>query len=101
LFDQGGIRDLTVPLIFLLENLHAMLHEQRCPDCHVRLEDGFIVDSSQNISLVSKWSPGSPQFRKILGWLTLGLKVRNADLIGVTTLRCPQCGLLKSYAIKP
>ena len=78
-----------------------MLREQKCLDCGVRLEDGFIVDSSQHISLVSKWSPGNHQFKKILGWLTPGLKVRNADLINVTTLRCPQCGLLKSYAIKP
>ncbi|RLT13857.1 MAG: hypothetical protein DWI24_03825 [Planctomycetota bacterium] len=64
------------------------------------MEDGFIVDFSHTVSLVSQWSPGNPQFRKILGWLTLGLKVRNSELIGVTTLRCPACGLLKSYAIK-
>ena len=80
---------------------HIMLHERRCPDCDVRMEDGFIVDFAQNIYFVSKWSPGIPQFRKILGWLTPGLKVRNADLVAVTTLRCPNCGLLKSYAMKP
>ena len=78
-----------------------MLHEQRCPDCDVRMEDGFIVDFSQAGGIVSRWAPGSPQFAKFLGWLTSGLKVRNADLISVTSHRCPQCGLLKSYAIKP
>ena len=78
-----------------------MLREQKCMDCDVGMEDGFIVDISNAAQLVLKWHPRKPEDGYLFGFIKLGLKINHRELISVTTLRCPQCGLLKSYAIKP
>ena len=78
-----------------------MLHEQKCTDCGVVMsEDGFIVDFAHGATIVSRWYPGRPQFSKFFGLATGSVKIKQKELIDVTTLRCPNCGLLKSYAIK-
>ena len=78
-----------------------MLREQRCMDCDVGMDDGFIVDFAYGGRLVSNWHPRKPEDEYSFGFIKSGLKINHQELISVTTLRCPQCGLLKSYAIKP
>ena len=79
-----------------------MLREQKCTDCGVgMIEDGFIVDFAHGATIVSRWYPGKPQFSKFFGMSTGSVKINQKALIDVTTHRCPNCGLLKSYAIKP
>lgn len=64
-----------------------------CIRCHARMEVGFVVDARPG-SLQQNWSPGepAPSF-----WM--GIKTQKDSVLPVTTLRCPQCGYLESYAI--
>jgi predicted Zn-ribbon and HTH transcriptional regulator len=65
-----------------------------CPRCNSQMEVGFVADGTHAGCQQQKWSPGTP-----ITSFWMGLK-RNADqLVPVTTLRCPKCGYLESYAI--
>ena len=64
-----------------------------CLRCHTRMEVGYVADVTQRLYQRQKWSPGVPQ-PSFWG----GLKVDRKSLVPVTTLRCPNCGYLESYA---
>jgi predicted nucleic-acid-binding Zn-ribbon protein len=66
-----------------------------CVRCHARMELGFMIDGHQNGHAQEIWSPGEP---KESFWT--GLKLEKDKLIPVTTLRCPVCGYMESYAVR-
>jgi hypothetical protein len=71
-----------------------MIPSQRCPDCREEMEIGFVPDYYAKI-VQSRWHPGLPTRTTILGNLQL-----DADaMIPITTFRCPECGLLKQFAM--
>jgi hypothetical protein len=57
------------------------------------MEQGFIADSTEGGSLVSKWVAGPP-----VKSIWTGTKVTEADFIRIGTFRCKECGFLESYA---
>jgi hypothetical protein len=57
------------------------------------MEDGYMVDLSQSGYRQQIWHPGTPEPS-----FWLGLKIKEEQCIPVTTLRCPNCGYLESYA---
>lgn len=73
-----------------------MPRSHSCPDCQVDLEIGFIPDHYACI-IQSQWHPGTATAKTLTG----NLKLDTSSMIPITTFRCPQCGLLKHYAVKP
>ena len=72
----------------------SMSKAVECSRCHAQMEVGFVVDANQSGYQQQNWSPGEP---KPNFWL--GLKLAKHQIVPVTTLRCPKCGYLESYAI--
>jgi len=59
------------------------------------MESGWVADNTQAGLTQQNWSAGEPQPS-----FWTGLKVEKKDqVVPVTTLRCPKCGYLESYAI--
>jgi len=65
-----------------------------CARCHARMESGWVADYTHGGIQQENWCPGEPQPSS---WT--GLKVERDQVIPITTLRCPSCGYLESYAI--
>ena len=55
------------------------------------MEPGYILDETYGGWKEELWSPGEPQ----LHWWGIGKPKR---AIPLTTMRCPRCGALESYA---
>lgn len=73
-----------------------------CPDCDRRMEIGFLPEiTHQGQTGMTCWMPGPPNLRTFFGLKTGFVKVDWKQVFGVMTFRCPKCGLLKSYAVKP
>src|SRR5450631_1688232 len=69
----------------------------QCIRCHAHMESGWVPDNNHGGLQRQNWSPGEPQPS-----FWMGLKVEKKDqVIPVTTLRCPNCGYLESYAMPP
>lgn len=71
-----------------------------CPDCREPMESGVIPDMTYGAIAPTRWNPGSPPF-DISFWGRLqgdGKQLNRGDSLAVATYRCPQCGLLRSYA---
>ena len=67
-----------------------------CAECHVRMEVGYAFYFHGGGGYAQQnWYPGKP---KSSFWT--GLAVRKDQSVPITTLRCPNCGYLESYAIK-
>ncbi len=64
-----------------------------CLRCHTPMEPGFIADATYGGNMQEQWGPGEA---KSSFWT--GLRVNRKTLVPVTTLRCPKCGALESYA---
>jgi hypothetical protein len=65
-----------------------------CMRCRAHMESGWVADNTQAGLTQQSWSPGEP---KPSFWM--GFKVEKDQVVPVTTLRCPKCGYLESYAI--
>jgi hypothetical protein len=65
-----------------------------CVRCQGRMEIGYVADSTYGGYRQQNWSPGEA---KRSFWT--GLKINSDQFVPVTTLRCPKCGYLESYAI--
>lgn len=65
----------------------------KCPKCSGEMEEGFVLDKSQNMNLQSTWVEGPPSSS-----FWTGLKMRGRERLPVTTMRCVKCGFLESYA---
>jgi len=64
-----------------------------CLRCHTPMESGYITDNTYGGTLQQTWTEGTP---KKSFWM--GIKISRQELVPVTTLRCPKCGYLESYA---
>jgi predicted RNA-binding Zn-ribbon protein involved in translation (DUF1610 family) len=67
-----------------------------CPECGREMEPGFVVDFRHGSREAAEWIEGPPE-RSF--WL--GTKIRGKRRLAVESFRCPDCGLLKSYARRP
>jgi len=66
----------------------------KCPSCRAEMEDGFLIDKGgHHAPTQQEWAEGPPE---VSFWT--GLKLKGKDKLRVTTYRCPNCGLLQSYA---
>lgn len=74
-----------------------------CRDCGLAMEPGIQIDrGDHNIPTPSEWAPGLPEERKFWGMRWYGLSGRQVKAaLSITAFRCPQCGLLDSYAWPP
>ncbi|HEY0780426.1 MAG TPA: hypothetical protein VGD56_20890 [Gemmatirosa sp.] len=64
-----------------------------CIRCRTPMEPGYVADATSGGNVQEQWSPGAPQTSY---WT--GLKIDTRARIPVTTMRCPNCGVLESYA---
>jgi len=69
------------------------MSDVKCMRCQSEMEAGFVADITQAGYLQQKWYRGRPEPS-----FWTGLKVDKEHAAAVTTLRCPQCGYLESYA---
>jgi DNA-directed RNA polymerase subunit RPC12/RpoP len=67
-----------------------------CLRCHAQMEVGYVADGTHAGFAQQNWSPGTPTKS-----FWMGLKMKADQLVPVTTLRCPNCGYLESYAVPP
>jgi hypothetical protein len=65
-----------------------------CSQCHAQMEVGYLVDANHSGYQQQNWSAGEPEPS-----FWVGLKLAKDRIVPVTTLRCPKCGYLESYAI--
>ena len=65
-----------------------------CPACRVAMEEGFLLDKgAHNAPSQQEWAEGRPEQS-----FWTGLKLKGKEKLRVATFRCPNCGLLQSYA---
>ena len=69
--------------------------EQRinCLRCQTPMEPGITADATSGGAVQEQWAPGAAQTS-----FWTGLKINKREQIPVTTMRCPKCGALESYA---
>jgi Domain of unknown function (DUF6487) len=70
------------------------MSERNCPDCNGVMVEGFILDTSYGVKLVSRWIRGRPE-----GSWWSGVKTSMVECRAVEAYRCEKCGLLKLYAM--
>jgi hypothetical protein len=70
-----------------------MTNAAECIRCHSQMESGWVPDNTRAGLQQQSWSPGEPQTS---AWTVL--KAAEGRVLPVTTLRCPKCGYLESYA---
>jgi len=72
--------------------MNATAHE--CPECHVRMEEGYLLARGGHGWLERmKWIEGEPE-RGALG----GYRLKGRRQIPTVTWRCPRCGWLLWFA---
>ncbi|HEX5178530.1 MAG TPA: hypothetical protein VFW04_04320 [Gemmatimonadaceae bacterium] len=62
-----------------------------CLRCHTPMEPGFVADRTYGGWVEERWAPGRPD----LHWWGMA---EPTGRLPVTTLRCPRCGALESFA---
>lgn len=71
-----------------------MAERLECPKCRGAMERGFVADKAHySVPEIQKWVEGVPE-RSF--WS--GLKMKDRDVIPVSTYRCERCGYLESFA---
>ena len=69
-----------------------------CRNCRAPMEEGWIADRGHGNQVTQeKWTQGEPEMQRWLG-ITWGPKTKGKKQFDVTAWRCPQCGMLESYA---
>lgn len=66
---------------------------KKCPDCGVKMVEGFILDMTYGGQLVPRWLEGQPEKS-----MWTGVKAKGKECRTVETYHCRKCGLLRSYA---
>ncbi|MBL8863288.1 MAG: hypothetical protein JNK02_14925 [Planctomycetes bacterium] len=70
-----------------------------CRHCRQSMDAGWIADRGHGNSVAeAKWIEGEPRHQRWLG-IDWGLTTKGTKQLEVTVWRCPQCGLLESYAL--
>jgi len=67
-----------------------------CPDCGTNMKSGFVIDFRHGSREPAEWVEGDP-----VRSFFLGTSVRGRTRRMTESWRCPDCGLLKTYARKP
>tara|TARA_E500000305_G_C3987355_1_gene220095 strand:- start:306 stop:503 length:198 start_codon:yes stop_codon:yes gene_type:complete len=64
------------------------------------MEVGFIPDYAYTIQMQTCWHPGKPEQQTLFGmkFKSGAIKLDHKKMIAITTYRCPECHLLRSYA---
>ena len=75
-----------------------MATNRQCPDCNVALEEGFVPDFAFNAVIQMMWHPGPAESKTVLGLRTGSVELDSSKFLPVTAYRCPQCGLVRTYA---
>ncbi|QDV52793.1 PF20097 family protein [Gimesia fumaroli] len=72
----------------------------QCPDCACAMEKGFQPDNAYYRAVQSLWHPGEVEPETFFGLKVnqQNLKLDKSKIRPVIAYRCPQCGLLRSYA---
>ncbi|MEX2169080.1 MAG: hypothetical protein WD851_07205 [Pirellulales bacterium] len=65
-----------------------------CQKCNGPMTQGFIVDNTYGLRLVSQWAPGAPQKS-----FWTGTKLPHGTL-PLAAYRCSSCGFIEFYAHK-
>ena len=82
-------------------------HTVECPDCRVSMEPGCVPDFAQQFAVIPRWQaeedvrPVAWFFRLMISGVA-GRPIRGPrkeESIPITTYRCPECGLLRDYAL--
>ena len=74
------------------------MQARACAECGGTMQMGYVVDRGhQSVAAQAFWVEGEPQVSKFLG-MNSGLNVKDRARYDIVTLRCEQCGLLRSYA---
>ena len=69
-----------------------------CAECGGTMQMGYTADRADYSAMTQAfWVEGEPEHAKFLG-IKAGLDVRDRARYDIVTLRCEQCGLLRSYA---
>lgn len=68
--------------------------QPKCPKCNQPMQEGYVLEMSQEHTGRSRWIPGVPE----VGFF--GLSKRGKEVTEVRTFRCEACGILESYAWK-
>ncbi|MFM7317668.1 MAG: hypothetical protein ACKO85_21280 [Isosphaeraceae bacterium] len=79
------------------------LRDIKCPDCSVTMQEGYLIDNTHYQVFESAWHPRPVNYNKFFGFdvgKSGGMKVNWSEAITITSYRCPQCGLLREYAVK-
>ena len=71
-----------------------MSNTLECIRCHAQMERGYVADLGEYGYRQQIWYPGEP----VKSFAT-GLKMKRDQVVPVTTLHCPKCGYLESYAL--
>ncbi|MEW4563791.1 PF20097 family protein [Bremerella sp. JC770] len=70
--------------------------EVKCPDCDEMMEEGFVPEFINATSIIqSRWVKGQAEFSNLTPLAFGGY----THAMRVTSYRCPDCGLLRSYAL--
>jgi len=64
-----------------------------CPDCNGEMEEGFLLDQTHGGRVPLSWIAGDVEKS-----IWTGTKIKGRARWELTAYRCPQCGLVKSYA---
>lgn len=65
-----------------------------CMRCGGPMEQGFVADKAHySLPETQNWVEGAPEKS-----FWTGLKMKDRDILPVSTFRCEKCGLLESYA---
>ena len=66
---------------------------QSCPKCDGTMQEGFVLDLTQNAYRRAEWVEGAPEKS-----FWFGLKLRGRARRPITAWRCLHCGYIESYA---
>lgn len=71
-----------------------MAAQLECLRCGGRMERGFVADKAHySVPVTQEWVEGAPETS-----FWSGLKMKDRDILPVSTFRCEKCGYLESYA---
>jgi len=73
------------------------MNTPRCPDCKVAMKEGWIPDATYGAVIQCHWHEGPPEKAKFFG-MDAGMKATGVRMMPLQAWRCPDCGLVRSYA---